>query len=158
MRRARSGVRALVKQPFAVLHRRKLLIAILARGDHARRCLAANDGISGVAARAAEALACRSPVRAPLQNALQNRPAWGGHCRLAIRLDRGIATANLGNTVPVLAIIIIDRLHIEEHELLPGVGIGCPRFRIQLELLFDKHRHCVGIIGNNAPQVVVGQV
>jgi hypothetical protein len=73
-------------------------------------------------------------------------------------LNRGIAAANLGNTVPVLAIIIIDRLHIEEHELLPGVRIGCPRFRVQLELFFDKNRHCVGIIGNNAPQVVVGQV
>src|SRR6202040_845177 len=75
--------------------------------------------------------------------------------RLALWLDRGIAAANLGNTVPVLAIIIIDRLHIEEHELLPGVGIGCPHFLVQLELLFDKHRHCVGIVGNNAPQVVV---
>jgi hypothetical protein len=92
-----------------------------------------------------------------LKNALQNRPALGGHFAAA-RLNRGIATANLGNTVAVLAIIIIDRLHIEEHQLLSGVGIWRPLIRIQLKLLFDKNRHCVGIIGNNAPQVVVGQV
>src|ERR1700730_3716572 len=78
--------------------------------------------------------------------------------RLALWLDRRIAAANLGNTVSVLAIVIIDRLHIEEHELLPGIGIGSPRFRIQLELFFDKNRHCVGIIGNNPPQVVVSQL
>src|SRR6202023_3301987 len=73
------------------------------------------------------------------------RPAllWVVIGRRALRLDRGIAAANLGNTVAVLAVIIIDRLHIEEHELLPAVGIGCPRFRIQLELLFDKNRHRV---------------
>src|SRR5579862_4789219 len=78
-RRARSGVRALVKEPFAAFRSRKLLIVGLARWDHARRRLAADDGIFGVAARAAEALASRGPVGAPLQNALQDRPALGGH-------------------------------------------------------------------------------
>jgi hypothetical protein len=119
--------------------------------------LATNDDIFDVAARAAEALTYRGPVRPPLKNALQNRPDLGGHFAAA-RLDRRVATANLSNTVSVLAVIIIDRLHIGEHELLSGVGIGCPYSRIQLKLLFDKNRHCVRIIGNDAPQVVVSQL
>src|ERR1700719_4279510 len=77
--RARSSLGALVKQPFAVLRRRKLLIAVLAGRDHARRRLPASYGIFGVATRAAEALAGRGPVGAPLQNALQDRPARGAH-------------------------------------------------------------------------------
>src|SRR5580692_9310407 len=82
----------LVKQPRAVFCRRKFLIAVLTCRHYARRGLAANDDIFRVAARAAEAVTCRGPVRAPLKNALQNRPALGGHFAAA-RLNRGIATA-----------------------------------------------------------------
>ncbi len=64
-----SDVRALVKQPFAVFSRRKLLIAVVTCRDYARRGLAANDDIFDVTARAAEALTCRGPVRPPLKNA-----------------------------------------------------------------------------------------
>ena len=51
-----SGVCTLVKQPFVMFYRRKFLIAVLTCGYYARRSSAANDGIVGVAVRAAEAL------------------------------------------------------------------------------------------------------
>jgi hypothetical protein len=50
----RSGVRAFVKQPVAVILRYELLIAVLACGNDARRGLASKDRIFGVAERAAE--------------------------------------------------------------------------------------------------------
>jgi hypothetical protein len=74
-----SGVGALIKQPFAGFSRRKLLIAIVTRRYYARRGLAANDGVFGVASWTAEAFVCRGPVRAPLEHTLQNRPALGRH-------------------------------------------------------------------------------
>ena len=50
----RSGVRAFVKQPVAVISRHKLLIAVFARRYDARRGLASKNRIFGVAERAAE--------------------------------------------------------------------------------------------------------
>jgi hypothetical protein len=84
-----SGDGALVKQPFALVSRRKLLITILAGRHYARRGLTPEDCIFGVAVRAAEVLdytwQSGPPARATLENALENFSRLIGHWRRDVR-------------------------------------------------------------------------
>src|SRR5580692_11006815 len=77
-------------------------------------------------------------------------------CRCAFCPNRGIATANLCNIVPVLTIIRIRPTNTNAVQCIDN------RRRLQFcipsALLFDKGRQCVRIIGNSAPQLVIGQM
>ena len=81
----RSGVCAVVQEPFAVISRHKLLIAFLAYRDDARRGWASSDRIFGVTERTAEVCTWQwgPTIRVALEHLSENSPSLAGQSAAA---------------------------------------------------------------------------